>query len=84
LVIELTDEDELGFRYADADALLYLMVDRRWSQSELVDAGFPSEFVADIAERVRRNHYKRRVPVIAKLSNRTVDRDFRYARDWGT
>ena len=84
LWIGQTDEDELGFRYADADALLYLMVDRRWSQSELVDAGFPSEFVADIAERVRRNHYKRRVPVIAKLSNRTVDRDFRYARDWGT
>ena len=33
---------------------------------------------------VRRNHYKRRLPIIAKLSHRTVDRDFRYARDWGT
>ena len=33
---------------------------------------------------IRRNHYKRRMPVIAKLSHRTMDRDFRYARDWGT
>ena len=33
---------------------------------------------------IRRNHYKRRMPVIAKLSQRTMDRDFRYARDWGT
>lgn len=25
----------------------------------------------------------RRLPVIAKLSERTIDRDFRCARDWG-
>jgi NAD+ synthase len=79
-----TDEAELGFTYAEADAVLSLMVDRRWSQAELIAAGFPREFVTSLAERVRRNHYKRRLPVIAKLSNRTVDRDFRYARDWGT
>ncbi len=79
-----TDEGELGFTYAEADALLHLMVDRRWSQRELIDAGFPAEFVTQIAERVRRNHFKRRLPVIAKLTNRTMDRDFRYARDWGT
>jgi len=37
-----------------------------------------------VALMIRRNHYKRRMPVIAKLSHRTMDRDFRYARDWGT
>jgi NAD+ synthase len=37
-----------------------------------------------VATMIRRNHYKRRMPVIAKLSHRTMDRDFRYARDWGT
>jgi NAD+ synthase len=79
-----TDEAELGFSYADADALLYLMVDRRWSPSELIAAGFDDKFVHLVLEKVRLNHYKRRLPVIAKLSNRTVDRDFRYARDWGT
>lgn len=79
-----TDEGELGFSYAEVDRLLYLLVDRRWRIAELVDAGFDGEFVKQVVERVRRNHYKRRLPIIAKLSGRTMDRDFRYARDWGT
>jgi NAD+ synthase len=79
-----TDEDELGFSYAAVDRLLVLMVDRRWQPAHLVRAGFDVAFVDRVARLVRRNHYKRRLPIIAKLSQRTVDRDFRYARDWGT
>ena len=79
-----TDEAELGFSYAEVDRLLVLLVDRRWQADQLVRAGFGPEFVEQVARRVRRNHYKRRLPIIAKLSERTVDRDFRYARDWGT
>jgi NAD+ synthase len=79
-----TDEGELGFSYAEVDRLLVLMVDRRWRRAELVQAGFPPEFIDRVATMIRRNHYKRRMPVIAKLSHRTMDRDFRYARDWGT
>ena len=79
-----TDEDELGFSYAEVDRLLVLMVDRRWRRAELLQAGFAAEFVDRVATMIRRNHYKRRMPVIAKLSHRTMDRDFRYARDWGT
>jgi NAD+ synthase len=70
--------------YADVDRLLFLMVDRRWQAAQLVAAGFEESFVERVARLVRRNHYKRRLPIIAKLSHRTVDRDFRYARDWGT
>jgi NAD+ synthase len=51
---------------------------------ELTAAGFDADFVQRVTERVRRNHYKRRLPIIAKLSSRTMDRDFRYPRDWGT
>ena len=79
-----TDEDELGFKYAEVDPLLVLMVDRRWHRAELIDAGFSPDLVDNVARLIRRNHYKRRMPVIAKLSHRTIDRDFRYARDWGT
>jgi NAD+ synthase len=79
-----TDEGELGFTYADVDRLLVLMVDCRWRRSELLGYGFDPKFVDRVAEMIRRNHYKRRMPVIAKLSPRTMDRDFRYARDWGT
>ncbi len=79
-----TDEGELGFSYAEVDRLLVLLVDRRWRRAELLRAGFTAEFVDRVALLIRRNHYKRRMPVIAKLSHRTMDRDFRYARDWGT
>ncbi|MBN1909206.1 MAG: NAD+ synthase [Pirellulales bacterium] len=79
-----TDEDELGFSYGEVDRLLVLMVDRRWRRAELIQAGFDTALVDRVATLVRRNHYKRRMPVIAKLSTRTMDRDFRYARDWGT
>ena len=84
LWIGQTDEDELGFSYADVDRLLILLVDRRWRRGELIAAGFEPKFVDRVAGMIRRNHYKRRMPVIAKLSHRTMDRDFRYARDWGT
>ena len=84
LWIGQTDERELGFSYAEVDRLLVLMVDRRWRRTELLQAGFAVEFVDRVSTMIRRNHYKRRMPVIAKLSHRTMDRDFRYARDWGT
>jgi len=84
LWIGQTDEGELGFTYAEVDRLLVLMVDCRWRRNELEAYGFAPQFVDRITELVRRNHYKRRMPVIAKLSQRTMDRDFRYARDWGT
>jgi NAD+ synthase len=77
-----TDEDELGFTYADADLILYHMVDRRLRPSELVGAGFDATLVARIRELVRRNHYKRVMPLIAKISLRTVGHDFLYPRDW--
>jgi NAD+ synthase len=79
-----TDAGELGFSYAEVDRLLVLLVDRRWRRTELLQAGFATEFVDRVTTMIRRNHYKRRMPVIAKLSHRTMDRDFRYARDWGT
>jgi NAD+ synthase len=78
-----TDEAELGFGYREVDRLLYLMVDQRYSTPELIAAGFPEAFVRRVTEMVRASQFKRRLPVIAKISNRTIDRDFRYARDWG-
>jgi NAD+ synthase len=79
-----TDEGELGFTYAEVDQLLYLLVDQRYSPADCVEAGFAEDFVKKVVERVRRNHFKRVLPPIAKLSNRTVGYDFLYLRDWGT
>lgn len=79
-----TDEDELGYTYAQVDRLLYLLVDQRYSPEECVETGFEESFVRDVVRRVQRNHYKRILPPIAKLSNRTIGYDFLYLRDWGT
>jgi NAD+ synthase len=78
-----TSEGELGFSYRQVDELLFLMVDRRYSREELLEAGFAEHFVRRVSEMVQNSQFKRRLPVIAKLSERTIDRDFRYARDWG-
>jgi NAD+ synthase len=79
-----TDEGELGFTYDQADRLLYLLIDERYTPEECVEAGFDETFVRQVIQRVRRNQFKRVLPPIAKVSNRTVGYDFLYLRDWGT
>ncbi len=78
-----TDEGEFGFTYREVDQLLDLMVDERYSREELVRAGFSESFIDQVTLRIMNSQFKRRLPVIAKISHRTIDRDFRYARDWG-
>jgi NAD+ synthase len=79
-----TDEDELGFTYEDVDKLLYLLVDQRYSPQEAIEDGFSEKFVNAVTTRIRRNQFKRMLPPIAKVSNRTIGYDFLYLRDWGT
>jgi NAD+ synthase len=78
-----TDEGELGFTYEDVDRLLMHMVDRREPDEQLQALGFAPKFIQHVRKLVRNSQFKRRLPVIAKLSERTIDRDFRYPRDWG-
>lgn len=78
-----SDEGELGFSYAELDSLLYRLVDERRNDEELQKLGFAPEFVARVKEMIRKNQFKRRPPLIAKVSYRTVNVDFRYVRDWG-
>jgi len=79
-----TDETELGFTYEQADKLLFLLVDQRYSAQECIEEGFDKNFVDAVINRTRRSQFKRMLPPIAKLSNRTIGYDFLYLRDWGT
>jgi NAD+ synthase len=79
-----TDEGELGFLYQDVDRLLYLLVDLRYSPEDCIKAGFSADFITKVINRIRQNQFKRVLPPIAKLSNRTVEYDFFNAQDWGT
>lgn len=78
-----TDEGDLGLPYATIDVILFHAVDERRSRAELDAMGFDPAIVDSVLRRVRASQYKRRLPVIAKVSQRTIDRDFRYPRDWG-
>ncbi len=78
-----TDEGELGFSYSRVDQLLYEMIDNRRSDEELEQLGFEREFCNAVRSRVKNNQFKRRPPLIAKISYRTLNVDFRYVRDWG-
>ena len=79
-----TDEQELGFTYEQADKLLFLLVDQRYTPEECVESGFEPKFVELVVKRIQRNHFKRVMPPVAKISSRTPGYDFLYMRDWGT
>jgi len=78
-----TDETEMGVTYAKLDALLYEMIDERHTDDELVGLGFDSMLIQKTRKAIQKNQFKRRPPIIAKVSYRTVNVDFRYVRDWG-
>ncbi len=79
-----TDEAEIGFTYEAVDQVLYLIVDERCEGADLIARGlFDERIVHAVSRRMQQSQYKRRLPIIAKISSRTIDRDFRYARDWG-
>ncbi|MBE3574079.1 MAG: NAD+ synthase [Firmicutes bacterium] len=78
-----SDEGELGFSYRDVDQVLFLLVDCRLTPEQVQEWGFAPEFIARVQHLVRISQYKRRLPLIAKISQRSVGHDFRYLRDWG-
>jgi len=78
-----SDEEELGFGYDFADEVLVQLVDMRRSVAEMLRNGYDEEAIRTIMRRIQMNQYKRKPPIIAKVSGRTVGIDFRYLRDWG-
>ncbi len=65
-----SDEDELGFTYAQADEILHAMVDLEANDPELAQAGFPSEFVHKVRQRVQAMAFKRRLAPVARFAGR--------------
>ena len=76
-----SDEADLGYTYAQLDEVMKLYVEERLSRDTIVSKGFDAKMTDMIIERIFRNHFKRKMPVIAKLTSRTVNHDFNYPRD---
>jgi NAD+ synthase len=75
-----TDEGELGATYDDLDRCLFALVDRRWTVDRCVAAGLDRALVEWVAHRVAAMEFKRQVPPVAKLSQRTPGIDHLYPR----
>ncbi|MDH3744456.1 MAG: NAD+ synthase [Acidobacteriota bacterium] len=76
-----TDEDELGFEYALADEVLYLMFDRGLAPDEVVARGYEAAVVEKIQELEQRNRFKRRLMLVARLSGSAINLDREIPRD---
>jgi NAD+ synthase len=76
-----SDENEIGHLYSDLDRVLKLYVELRWSREELIVHGEKPELVDLIISKIYQNQFKRKMPLIAKLTSRTLNHDFNYPRD---
>ncbi|MBL1244442.1 MAG: NAD+ synthase [Sulfurimonas sp.] len=76
-----SDEADLGFTYAQLDAAMKLYVEERLSREEIIAKGINEKMLDMIIQRIFSNHFKRKMPVIAKLTSRTLNHDFNYPRD---
>jgi NAD+ synthase len=77
-----TDEGELGFTYARLDRILYQLVDLRKTKREVISSGFQKRDVEKIVMLIKRSEFKRKIPPIPKISDRTVGHDFLFPFDW--
>jgi NAD+ synthase len=75
-----SDEEELGYSYKEIDTVLEKFVDERWTKEELLTQ-YDKNLVDMIIKRIYQNQFKRKMPIIAKLKNRTITHDFLYERD---
>ena len=71
LVKGVTDEDEIGVSYHDADPILNAMV-RGYSPKELVRVAFDPEAVEVVWRRLQSTHWKRELPTVAVLSSTAI------------
>jgi NAD+ synthase len=76
-----TDEGELGFTYDEADRILYQWLDCGRRPADLLAAGVPEPLFRAVERRVMASAFKRRMPVVLKVSTRTVTMDYRLPRD---
>ncbi|RME92131.1 MAG: NAD+ synthase [Candidatus Hydrogenedentota bacterium] len=82
-----SDEKELQTTYDFADRILYAYTDQMKPETQIlkeIKTNIPEqlEVAKRLMNRIKKMQYKRKLPIIVKLSHRTIGREFRYPRDW--
>jgi len=67
--------------YKEIDEVFYELIEKRRTPKEVIDDGFDKEMTLMLEKRIYQNQFKRKMPIIAKISQRTVGIDFLYPRD---
>jgi len=78
-----SDEDDLGYTYKQLDEALKIYVEDRVNKEDMIKKGIDKVMLEMIIKRIFANQFKRKMPVIAKLTSRTINHDFNYPRDIG-
>lgn len=71
LVRGVSDEDELGISYHDADPILHWMI-RGYDLEDLLRMGFDAGAVDVVRRRLDSTHWKRELPTVAVLSSSAI------------
>jgi NAD+ synthase len=71
LVKGVTDEDEIGVSYHDADPILHWLV-RGYDVASLERAGFDPKALEVVRRRLDSTHWKRELPTVAVLSSSAI------------
>lgn len=71
LVKGVTDEDEIGIGYHEADPILHWIV-QGYGVDDLVRGGFPRDAVELVWRRLSGTHWKRELPTVAVLSSSAI------------
>lgn len=61
---EQSDEGELGFTYKEADEILYLLVDEKKTDEEIIAAGHDNNIVLAVTRFVKKNSFKHTTPYV--------------------
>ncbi|MFC2169779.1 NAD+ synthase [Acidobacteriota bacterium] len=77
-----TDEQELGLTYKEIDNILFQLVDKKAPKTKVLASGYKKESVEKIIDLIKNSEYKRHLPPIPKISERSVGHDFQLPYDW--
>ena len=63
-----TDEEEMGITYLEADKILFRLIEENKTVEEIISEGFDKGLIENITKRISRSEYKRKMPLIAKIT----------------
>ena len=81
LVTGVNDEDELGISYAQADPILYWLLEG-YSPEELKRNGFSDTNVDLVWKRLSQTHWKRELPTVAMMSSTAIGEFYLRPKDF--